>query len=299
MHITHAYIHTHTYTQQYTYIHMHAYNIYFWGICKIVLCILRIQKLHANFDYGCAISSTTVAQSSESCSPLKSPLLLICWSIDDITQFCRSHYDTSGPEPINGFPSHKLQITHHKLSMAVVGVKSSGIVQCWDCANILHNLEIAGAEEPVRPVWFWQEHFFGILVLWHVSTAKAPSYTSLKLLPPGCDVPNQAFQPIYMSFPCREQDGHGNYKAVAVKHKGSTRAHPGNWKIKVKNFFSVLCTVLIGTTHLYVLPSAVAVPLQKTLCHPWIVQMYCAILSWHTVSGIWECSAQSQDCANS
>ena len=70
-------------------------------------------------------------------------------------------------------------------------------------------------------------------------------------------------------------------------------------KNKGEKFFSVLCTVLIGTTHLYALPSAVAVPLQKTLCHPWIVQMYCAILSWHTVSGIWECSAQSQDCANS
>ena len=81
---------------------------------------------------------------------------------------------------------------------------------------------------------------FCILVSQHAKNTKAPSYTSLKLLPLWCDVPNQAFQPISMSFPCRERDGHGNHKAVAVKHKGATRAHPDNWKMKVK-IYSVLC----------------------------------------------------------
>ena len=82
-----------------------------------------------------------------------------------------------------------------------------------------------------EPVWFWPDYFFSILVPRRTSAVKAPLYTSLKLLPLGCDVPNQAFQPTYMSFPRRERDGHGNHKAVAVKHEGTTRGHPDNWKM--------------------------------------------------------------------
>ena len=298
MHITHAYMHTHTYTQQYTYIHIHAYNIYFWGICKIVLCILRIQKLHANFDYGCAISSTTVAQSSESCSPLKSPLLLICWSIDDITQFCRSHYDTSGPEPINGFPSCKLQITHHKLSMAVVGVEVQGLCNLEIVQTYCTILRLQGLRNRSGRSGFGRSTF--------LASRSYDTWALQRLLHIrvwNCCLRDVMYQiKPFSQFTC---PFHVESKTVTELQSSSSeaqRCYEGpsrQLKNKGEKFFSVLCTVLIGTTHLYVLPSAVAVPLQKTLCHPWIVQMYCAILSWHTVSGIWECSAQSQDCANS
>ena len=123
--------------------------------------------------------------------------------------------------------------------------------RCWTRVGIL-----TGAVELVWPVRFWPDHFFGIPVPWHTSTAKAPLYTSLKLLPAGCDVPNQAWT--YMCFPRRNQDGHGNHKAVAVKHKGAVRAHPDNWKMKAKKIsctsgsfhcsYTPLCTAF-GSCH--------------------------------------------------
>ena len=50
----------------------------------------------------------------------------------------------------------------------------------------------------------------------------------------------------------------------SVKLDGTTRAHPDNRKMKVKTFFLRFARRATITTHLYTLPSAVAVPLQNT-----------------------------------
>ena len=99
---------------------------------------------------------------------------------------------------------------------------------CRSVSSCIIGSWLAGAVESVQLVCFWPYHFFGILLPWHASVTKAPLYTSLKLLSPGCNVPNQAYQSIYMSFPHWEWDVHRNHKAVAVKHGGLTRAHPVN-----------------------------------------------------------------------
>ena len=49
----------------------------------------------------------------------------------------------------------------------------------------------------------------------------------------------------------------------SAKHDGTTRAHPDKRKVKVKRFFRALHGETF-TTHLYTLPSAVAVPFQNT-----------------------------------
>ena len=95
-------------------------------------------------------------------------------------------------------------------------------------------------------------------------------------------------------LPHQEWDLHGNHKAVAVKHKGTTRAHLDNWKMKVKNF-SVLLMIFIGAMCLDALPSAVmVVPPQNTSRRPWPCAMcyvyhyvLCAIHVYNYVRLLW------------
>ena len=107
---------------------------------------------------------------------------------------------------------------------------------------------------------------------WHPGPAKSPSYTSLKLLPPGCGAPNQAFQPTYMSFPHWERDSHGNHKAVAVKHEGEK----WRWKsfLRFTQFWSTLHAsmhcLLHCPYHFKILRAAPADPALQNTVSMWL-----------------------------
>ena len=104
------------------------------------------------------------------------------------------------------------------------------------------------------------------------ATFKQPGYEAIKQRD-ARDV-HVATLPANLHFPFHvelEWDSHGKSSGSAMQStKVLRRAHPGNWKMKVKNIFRA-SRGLIDATRLYALPSAVAVPLQNSWRRPCLV----------------------------